>query len=64
MEENETMAITAEEKEKTITITLEEYRKLLEKSIRVKIFEEFVVREEYVNRKDCINSLGIEVDDE
>ena len=46
----------------TITIPVEEYKKLTETSMRVKIFSEFVNREKYpIDREMCGCFLGFEV---
>ena len=45
----------------TITIPMEEYKKLLETHTRVEIFKAFVNREKYVDKKDCGTFLGFEV---
>lgn len=46
----------------TITIPTEEYRKLLETFLRVKIFADYVNGEKYsVSREDCGMFLGFEV---
>lgn len=46
----------------TITIPVEEYKKLTETYMRVKIFSEFVNREKYsINRESCGFFLGFEV---
>lgn len=45
-----------------ITITVEEYKKLLEASVRINAFADFVNREKYnINREDCGKYLGFEV---
>lgn len=46
----------------TITIPVGEYKELLEASVRVDIFANFVNSEKYsINRKECGNYLGFEV---
>lgn len=48
--------------EKTITISVEEYKKLLAASVRVDAFADFVNEEEYsINRKACARYLGFEL---
>lgn len=48
--------------EKTITIPVEEYKKLLEASVRISVFSDFVNRERYsIDREDCGKFLGFEV---
>lgn len=48
--------------ERNITITMEEYKKLLETSVRVGIFADFVSRSKYsIDREDCGRFLGFEV---
>ena len=48
----------------TITIPVEEYKKLTETNMRVKIFSEFVNREKYsIGRETCGFFLGFEVAD-
>ncbi len=50
--------------EKTITITLAEYKKLIEESVRIKIFSEFVRTTKYsIERVDCGAMLGFNVDE-
>lgn len=50
--------------EGTITITVEEYKKLLEASIRIGAFADFVNSEKYsIERKDCGRYLGFDVVD-
>lgn len=46
----------------TITISMEEYKKLLETHTRVEIFKTFVNKEKFnIDRKDCGTFLGFEV---
>lgn len=46
----------------TITIPVEEYKKLLEVSIRIGIFSDFVNRSKYsVGREDCGRYLGFPI---
>lgn len=48
--------------EKMITIPVEEYKKLLEMSVRISAFADFVNREKsYVSNKDCGSYLGFDV---
>ena len=48
--------------EKNITITTEEYKKLLETSVRVVVFADFVNGIKYsIDREDCGRFLGFEV---
>lgn len=48
--------------ENTITITVEEYKKLLEVSIRIDAFSSFANQEKYsINKEDCARFLGIEI---
>lgn len=48
--------------ERNITITTEEYKKLLETSVRVGVFADFVNDSKYsIDRKDCGRFLGFEV---
>lgn len=50
--------------EKMITIPVEEYKKLLETSVRVGIFADYVNSEKYsIGREDCGKYLGFEVVD-
>lgn len=45
-----------------ITITTEEYKKLMEAFVRIKIFTDFVNCSEYsIDRKDCGTILGFKV---
>lgn len=45
-----------------VTITTEEYKKLLEASVRVRIFADFVNGSKYsIDREDCGRFLGFEV---
>lgn len=47
----------------TITIPLEEYKKLLETHTRVEVFKTFANKENYsVSKKDCGALLGFEVE--
>lgn len=51
-----------EEKMITIPVPVDEYRKLLEASVRISVFADFVNREKYhVDREDCGKYLGFEV---
>ncbi len=48
--------------EEAITISIEEYKSLLELSVRVNIFSVFVNKSEYdINREKCGIILGFEV---
>lgn len=48
--------------EGTITITTEEYKKLLEASVRVSVFADYVNQSKYnIDREDCGRYLGFEV---
>ena len=48
--------------EEKITISVEEYKKLLEASVRISVFADFVNREKYnIDREDCGKYLGFEV---
>lgn len=48
--------------ERNITITEEEYKKLLEMSVRVGVFADFVNGSKYsIDREDCGRFLGFEV---
>lgn len=48
--------------ENTITISVDEYRKLLEASIRVELFADHVNREKYsISREDCGKFLSFNV---
>ncbi len=48
--------------EKTITIAVKEYKKLLAMSVRVELFADFVNGEKYsISREDCGKFLGFEV---
>lgn len=48
--------------ERNITITTEEYKKLLEESVRVSVFAEYVNQSKYsIDREDCGRFLGFEV---
>jgi len=48
--------------ERNITITMEEYKKLLEASVRIDVFAEFVNGSKYsIDREDCGRFLGFEV---
>lgn len=45
-----------------IYITTEEYKKLLENSIRIKVFADYVNQNKYsIEREDCGKFLGFEV---
>lgn len=47
---------------RNITISAEEYRKLLETSVRVSVFADFVNGSKYsIDREDCGRFLGFEV---
>lgn len=49
--------------EGAITISLEEYKKLIDTSVRVSVFADFVNREKYsIDRTDCGKFLGFEVE--
>lgn len=46
----------------TVTISLDEYKDLLEKTARIKVFENYVSAEKYsINKEMCGTILGIEV---
>lgn len=48
--------------ERMITIPVEEYKKLLESSVRISLFTDFVNQSKYsVDRDDCGKFLGFEV---
>lgn len=48
--------------ERNITITMEEYKKLLEASVRVSVFSDYVNQSNYsIDREDCGRLLGFEV---
>lgn len=48
--------------EKTITIPVEEYKKLLEASVRIRVFSDYVNDSKYsIDRKNCGKFLGFEV---
>lgn len=48
--------------EEKITISVEEYKKLLEMSVRVSVFADYVNQSKYsINREDCGRFLGFEV---
>lgn len=48
--------------ERNITITTEEYKKLLEASVRVSVFADYVNQSKYsIEREDCGRFLGFEV---
>lgn len=48
--------------ERNITITTEEYKKLLEASVRVLVFADYVNQSKYsIDREDCGRFLGFEV---
>lgn len=48
--------------ERNITIPVEEYKKLLEASVRVSAFADYVNQSKYsVDREDCGQFLGFEV---
>lgn len=50
--------------EKTIAVSVEEYKKLLEASVRIGIFADFVNKEDYsISRKVCARYLGFELTD-
>ncbi len=45
-----------------ITISVKEYKELLETAVRVKVFEEFVNSEKYsISREECGKYLGFKV---
>lgn len=45
-----------------VTITMEEYKKLLEAQIRIKVFSEFVSSEKYaIERRQCAGLLDFEL---
>lgn len=47
-----------------ISISVEEYKTLLEAQVRIKVFSEFVIKEKYsIERKDCASFLGFELPD-
>ena len=51
--------------EEKITITLKEYRELIELSIRAKVFAEYVKNSEYsISKKECAAFWGFEVQNE
>lgn len=48
--------------EKTITISVEEYKKLLAASVRISIFSDFVNGSKYsIDREDCGKFLGFNI---
>lgn len=48
--------------ERNITIPVEEYKKLLEASVRINLFADFVNQSKYsIDREDCGRFLGFEV---
>ncbi len=48
--------------ERNITIPVEEYKKLLETSVRVSVFADYVNQSKYsIDREDCGRFLGFEV---
>ena len=48
--------------ERNITITMEEYKKLFEASVRVSVFSDYVNQSKYsIDREDCGRFLGFEV---
>lgn len=48
--------------EKTITISVEEYKKMLEAQVRIGCFAAFVKRNKYnIDKEDCGRFLGFEV---
>lgn len=48
--------------ERNITITTEEYKKLLEASVRVSVFSDYVNQSKYsIDREDCGRFLGFAV---
>lgn len=48
--------------ERNITIPVEEYKKLLETSVRINLFADFVNQSKYsIGREDCGRFLGFEV---
>lgn len=47
-----------------ISITVEEYKRLLEAEIRINVFSDFVKKEKYnISREECGHYLGFEVED-
>lgn len=50
--------------EKMIAIPVEEYRRLLERDLRIKIFADFVNAAKYsIEKEDCERILGFNIDD-
>lgn len=48
--------------EKMINITVEEYKKLLEASVRINVFADYVNSSKYsIDREDCGKFFGFEV---
>lgn len=48
--------------ERNITIPVEEYKKLLEASVRISLFADFVNQSKYsIDQEDCGRFLGFEV---
>ena len=46
-----------------ITISVEEYKRLLEAQVRIRVFSEFVNREAYsIDRAKCAGFLGFELE--
>lgn len=47
-----------------VTITMEEYKLLLEASVRIQVFADYVNREKYsIDREVCGRFLGFEVEE-
>ena len=47
-----------------VTISMEEYKKLLEAQVRIKIFSAFVNNEKYsIDREKCAEFLGFELEE-
>lgn len=47
-----------------ITISVEEYKRLLEAQMRIKIFSEFVNNEKYgIDREQCAGFLGFDLEE-
>lgn len=50
--------------ERTITLSVEEYKKLLEAAVRIEALKSFVRDSEYrIEREDCGRFLGFEIED-
>lgn len=47
--------------EEKITISVNEYKRLLETSVRVEIFADHVNKRSYLDREDCGKYLGFKV---